>query len=56
MDGNHEQELEDLGLLQKHVADRFSELLDDLLITLFLPNLIPLKIIFLQNSFFIKRM
>lgn len=27
MDGNHEQELEDLELFQKHVADRFSELL-----------------------------
>jgi hypothetical protein len=27
MDGNHEQELEDLELPQKHVADRFSDLL-----------------------------
>ncbi|KAJ7944961.1 Protein BYPASS-related [Quillaja saponaria] len=27
MDGNHEQELEDLELFQKHVADRFGELL-----------------------------
>lgn len=27
MDGNHEQELEDLDLFQKHVADRFSNLL-----------------------------
>ncbi|XAR55090.1 hypothetical protein NMG60_11030473 [Bertholletia excelsa] len=26
MDGNHEQELEDLELFQKHVADRFSDL------------------------------
>jgi hypothetical protein len=34
MDGNHEQELEDLELFQKHVADRFSDLLsqsDDVL-------------------------
>ena len=27
MDGNHEQELEDLELFQKHVADRFVDLL-----------------------------
>lgn len=27
MDGNHEQELEDIELFQKHVADRFSNLL-----------------------------
>ncbi|KAB1215384.1 hypothetical protein CJ030_MR4G025282 [Morella rubra] len=27
MDGNHEQDLEDLELFQKHVADRFSDLL-----------------------------
>ncbi|XVF51422.1 hypothetical protein PTKIN_Ptkin04bG0184100 [Pterospermum kingtungense] len=27
MDGNHEQELEDLELFQKHVSDRFTELL-----------------------------
>ncbi|XP_022773272.1 uncharacterized protein LOC111315643 [Durio zibethinus] len=27
MDGNHDQELEDLELFQKHVSDRFSELL-----------------------------
>ncbi|KAK7839290.1 protein ROH1A [Quercus suber] len=27
MDGNHEQELEDLELFQKHVADRFADLL-----------------------------
>ncbi|XP_059662282.1 protein ROH1A [Cornus florida] len=27
MEGNHEQELEDLELFQKHVADRFSDLL-----------------------------
>lgn len=27
MDGNHDQELEDLELFQKHVSDRFSDLL-----------------------------
>jgi hypothetical protein len=27
MDGNHEQELEDLELFQKHVTDCFSEVL-----------------------------
>ncbi|KAL6502361.1 hypothetical protein OROHE_024639 [Orobanche hederae] len=40
MDANHDQELEDLELFQKHVADRFSDLLSSPSVTIHAPTTI----------------